>query len=80
MGDPGASIPTRQTGSTRARCSVRLVARLGAHPSPFVSQLAKAKGSCEAYGLTKDIRSVERLPQVGKKDLKWNNATAEDHG
>jgi urease alpha subunit len=36
--------------------------------------LAKQKGVGKKYGLTKRIEAVRGCRQVGKKDLKWNNA------
>jgi urease subunit alpha len=73
MGDPNASIPTPQPvfmrpmfggfGQATGPCSIA-----------FVSQICKTKGIAKSYGLTKRIEAVKGCRQVGKKDLKWNNA------
>jgi urease subunit alpha len=73
MGDPNASIPTPQPvfmrpmfgsfGKATGPCSIA-----------FVSQLCKQKGIAAGYGLTKRIEAVKGCRQIGKKDLKWNNA------
>ncbi len=73
MGDPNASIPTPQPvymrpmfgsfGQATGPCSIA-----------FVSQLCQSKGVAKKYGLNKRIEAVKGCRQVGKKDLKWNNA------
>jgi urease subunit alpha len=74
MGDPNASIPTPQPvfmrpmfgsfGRATGPCSIA-----------FVSQLCKTKGIAKSYGLTKRIEAVKGCRKLGKKDLKWNDAT-----
>jgi urease subunit alpha len=74
MGDPNASIPTPQPvfmrpmfgsfGQASGACSIT-----------FVSQLCKSKGIARRYGLHKRIEAVQGCRNIGKKDLKWNNAT-----
>jgi urease subunit alpha len=74
MGDPNASIPTPQPvlmrpmfgsyGRATGGCSVA-----------FVSQAAKAAGVGKRYGLTKRVEAVRGCRKIGKKDLKWNDAT-----
>ena len=74
MGDPNASIPTPQPvfmrpmfggfGKGTGACSVA-----------FVSQLCQAEGIAAGYGLTKRIEAVRGCRKIGKRDLKWNNAT-----
>ena len=78
MGDPNATIPTPQPvfmrpmfgsfGRAAGPCSIA-----------FVSQLCQTRGVAKSYGLTKRIEAVKGCRQVGKKDLKWNNATAQNH-
>ncbi len=73
MGDPNASIPTPQPvymrpmfgsfGQAAGPCSIA-----------FVSQLCQKQGIAQSYGLTKRIEVVKGCRQIGKKDLKWNNA------
>lgn len=74
MGDPNASIPTPQPvfmrpmfggfGQAPGACSIT-----------FVSQLCKSKGIAKRYGLHKRIEAVMGCRSIGKKDLKWNDAT-----
>jgi urease subunit alpha len=74
MGDPNASIPTPQPvfmrpmfgsfGRATGPCSIA-----------FVSQICKQKGIAKSYGLSKRIEAVKGCRKIGKKDLKWNNAT-----
>jgi len=76
MGDPNASIPTPQPvfmrpmfgsfGRASGPCSIA-----------FVSQSCLSKGTARSYGLTKRIEAVKGCRKIGKKDLKWNNATPE---
>jgi urease alpha subunit len=73
MGDPNASIPTPQPvmmrpmfgafGSAPGSCSIA-----------FVSQLCKQRGVAAKYGLTKRIEAVRNCRNIGKADLKWNDA------
>ena len=73
MGDPNASIPTPQPVFMRPMFG-SFGRATGSTALAFVSQLAKQKGVGKAYGLTKQIAAVKGCRQVGKKDLKWNNA------
>ncbi len=74
MGDPNASIPTPQPvfarpmfgGFGRASSSISIA---------FVSQACKSKGAAENYGLKKRIEAVENCRGIGKKDMKFNDAT-----
>jgi urease subunit alpha len=74
MGDPNASIPTPQPvlmrpmfgsfGGATGLCSIA-----------FVSQICKQTGVAKGYGLSRRIEAVKGCRKIGKKDLKWNNAT-----
>ena len=74
MGDPNASIPTPQPvymrpmfgafGSAPAGCSMA-----------FVSRAFKDSGKAANYNLRKHTEPVRNCRQIGKKDLKWNDAT-----
>jgi urease subunit alpha len=74
MGDPNASIPTPQPvimrpmfgsfGQATDLCSVA-----------FVSQACLNEGISKKYGLSKRIEAVHGCRKIGKKDLKWNDAT-----
>jgi urease subunit alpha len=74
MGDPNASIPTPQPVYMRP-----MFGAFGRAPGPisvsFVSQLAKTKGITDAYGLSKRVEAVSGCRKLGKKDMKWNDAT-----
>ncbi len=73
MGDPNASIPTPQPVFMRPMFGA-FGRATGMSSIAFVSQLAKQKGVGKKYGLTKRIEAVRGCRNVGKKDLKWNNA------
>jgi urease subunit alpha len=74
MGDPNASIPTPQPvlmrpmfgafGSAPGSCSIA-----------FVSRACQQAGSLKSCGLTKHIEAVHGCRKLGKKDMKWNDAT-----
>ncbi len=74
MGDPNASIPTPQPVFMRP-----MFGGFGHAPGPisiaFVSQLCHEEKVAEGYRLTKRIEPVRGCRTIGKKDLKWNNAT-----
>ena len=74
MGDPNASIPTPQPvfmrpmfgafGGASARTALA-----------FVSRACKEAGSLEGSGLLKPLEAVKGCRNLGKKDMKWNDAT-----
>ena len=74
MGDPNASIPTPQPVFMRP-----MFGAFGHAPGPisiaFVSQLCREKGVAAGYGLSKRIEAVRGCRALGKKDMKWNDAT-----
>jgi len=74
MGDPNASIPTPQPVYTRPMFGAygRSVERSAVS---FVSAAAQADGIGERLGLAKDTVAVTNTRQIGKKDLKLNDAT-----
>ncbi|APX12153.1 urease subunit alpha [Tateyamaria omphalii] len=76
MGDPNASIPTPQPVYTRPMFGAygRSVERSAV---TFVSTAAQAEGIGASLGLAKDTVAVENTRNIGKKDLKLNNATPE---
>ena len=37
--------------------------------------MAKSKGVADTYGLSKRIEAVSGCRKLGKKDMKWNDAT-----
>ena len=74
MGDPNASIPTPQPVFMRP-----MFGAFGRAPGPisiaFVSQLCLVRGVAASYGLSKRIEAVRGCRRLGKKDMKWNDAT-----
>ncbi|MEL7163977.1 MAG: urease subunit alpha [Pseudomonadota bacterium] len=76
MGDPNASIPTPQPVYTRPMFGAygRSVERSAV---TFVSAAAQAEGIGAALGLAKDTLAVQNTRNIGKKDLKLNDATPE---
>ncbi|MEO0666515.1 MAG: urease subunit alpha [Pseudomonadota bacterium] len=74
MGDPNASIPTPQPVYTRPMFGAygRSVERSAV---TFVSAAAQAEGIGASLGLAKDTVAVQNTRQIGKKDLKLNDAT-----
>ena len=76
MGDPNASIPTPQPVYTRPMFGAygRSVERSAV---TFVSAAAQAEGIGASLGLAKDTVAVQNTRNIGKKDLKLNDATPE---
>jgi len=74
MGDPNASIPTPQPVTMRP-----MFGAFGSAPGPisiaFVSKVCKEQGVAAGYGLSKRIEPVFGCRTIGKKDMKWNDAT-----
>ncbi|PYC48809.1 urease subunit alpha [Litorivita pollutaquae] len=73
MGDPNASIPTPQPVYSRPMFGTmgRAVERSAAL---FVSAAAEADGIRGKYGLSKDVVAVKGTRNIGKADLKLNDA------
>jgi urease subunit alpha len=73
MGDPNASIPTPQPVYMRP-----MFGSFGRAPGlcslAFVSKLCQEDGVAAEYGLTKRIEAVRNCRNIGKRDLKWNDA------
>jgi urease subunit alpha len=74
MGDPNASIPTPQPVFMRP-----MFGAFGRASGPisiaFVSQICKDQGVAASYGLSKRIEAVRGCRLLGKKNMKWNDAT-----
>jgi len=74
MGDPNASIPTPQPVFMRP-----MFGAFGSAPGPisyaFVSRACQENGVAAGYGLRKQIEAVRGCRKIGKKDMKWNDAT-----
>jgi urease alpha subunit len=74
MGDPNASIPTPQPFFMRPMFGA-LGRAAGSTSIAFVSQACRDKGVAASYGLSKRIEAVRGCRKLGKKDMKWNDAT-----
>ncbi|WGH79973.1 urease subunit alpha [Jannaschia ovalis] len=74
MGDPNASIPTPQPVHSRSMFAAlgRAVERSAVI---FVSEAAQADGLGASLGLAKDTLAVRGTRDIGKRDLKLNDAT-----
>jgi urease subunit alpha len=74
MGDPNASIPTPQPVFMRP-----MFGAFGAAPGPIsialVSKACKEQGVAAGYGLSKRLEAVRGCRNLGKKQMKWNDAT-----
>jgi len=73
MGDPNASIPTPQPVYMRPMFGAFGLA-VGGTSIAFVSQLCKSEGVAAQYGLTKRIEAVRHCRNIGKRNMKWNDA------
>ncbi|PSN66682.1 urease [Corynespora cassiicola Philippines] len=70
MGDPNASIPTVEPIIMRP-----MFAPLVPQSSiTFVSQASIASGVIKSYGLRKRVEAVRNCRNIGKKDMKYNDA------
>ncbi|HZK04454.1 MAG TPA: urease subunit alpha [Actinomycetaceae bacterium] len=76
MGDPNASIPTPQPRTMRNQFGAHGRA-LGETSLVFVSKAALDAGVPEELHLTKRPYAVHGCRDIGKKDLKFNDATPE---
>jgi len=76
MGDPNASIPTPQPVYSRPMFGAfgRAVENAAV---VFVSEAAQAEGIGDKLGLAKQTVAVSHTRNIGKKDLKLNDATPE---
>jgi urease alpha subunit len=74
MGDPNASIPTPQPVFMRPMFG-SFGRATGTSSLAFVSVSSLASGSVASYGLTKRLEPVGRCRNLGKRDMKLNDAT-----
>jgi urease subunit alpha len=74
MGDPNASIPTPQPVYMRPMFG-SLGRAIGGSCMAFVSAASVADGVVSTYGLTKRIEPVRNCRNLGKRDMKLNDAT-----
>jgi urease subunit alpha len=73
MGDANASIPTPQPLMMRPMFGA-LGRATGATSIAWVSQRAIEEGHLHALGLTKRVAAVKRCRNLGKKDMRLNDA------
>jgi urease subunit alpha len=76
MGDPNASIATPQPVYMRPQFAAYGRA-LSKSCMTFVSKAALKNGIGERYGLERELAAVEHCRDIGKKDMKRNEATPE---
>lgn len=74
IGDPGASIPTPQPVMYRRMFAAHGSATHSANIT-FMSKRAIQQGVHEKLGLKRRIGTVKNCRNIGKKDMKWNDAT-----
>lgn len=74
LGDPGASIPTPQPVIFRPMYGTTGDAIYDTNIT-FMSKAAIDKGVPEKLGLKRRIGEVKNCRNIGKKDMKWNDAT-----
>ncbi|MGE3313405.1 MAG: urease subunit alpha [Limisphaerales bacterium] len=76
MGDPNASIPTPQPVFMRP-----MFGAFGSAPAAssvaFVSQRSITDNVAPGYGLAKPLEAVQNCRTLGKRDMRWNDATPE---
>src|SRR5439155_1484967 len=77
MGDAGASIPTPQPLSMRPMFGARAP---GAISLAFLSRRAHAEGTVAPLGLRKRLHAVRGCRELGKRDMKRNDAPATPSG
>ncbi len=76
MGDPNASIATPQPVYMRPQFA-SLGRALSKSCMSFVSKASIEDGIAERYGLQREVVPVEGCREIGKKDMKRNEATPE---
>jgi urease subunit alpha len=76
MGDPNASIPTPQPVYMRPQFAAYGRA-LSKSCLTFVSKASLEDGIIEKYGLQREVVPVEHCRDIGKKDMRRNEATPE---
>ena len=74
MGDPNASIPTPEPVYMRPMFGA-LGSAPARSPSLLSARAARKAAWRPGYGLTKRIEAVRGCRALGKKDMKWNDAT-----
>ncbi|HEV8543670.1 MAG TPA: urease subunit alpha [Verrucomicrobiae bacterium] len=73
MGDPNASIPTPQPVFMRPMFG-SFGRAVGSSSIAFVSRLCKERHAADAYGLSKRVEAVFGCRNIGKRQMRWNDA------
>jgi urease subunit alpha len=73
MGDPNASIPTPQPVLMRPMFG-SFGRAVGSSSVAFVSTASAQSGTAAQYALTKRIEPVRHCRDIGKKQMRWNDA------
>ncbi|KAL1721902.1 hypothetical protein EV715DRAFT_270772 [Schizophyllum commune] len=74
MGDANASIPTVQPYFSKPMWGAK-PGSAALNSVSFVSSLSITSGTIASYGLSKRCEAVKNCRNIGKKDMKWNDAT-----
>ncbi|KAH7875709.1 urease [Lentinula edodes] len=74
MGDANASIPSVQPFFSKPMWGAK-AGSAALNSVAFVSQVSIDSGTLVSYGLSKRFEAVRNCRNIGKKDMKWNNAT-----
>jgi urease len=70
MGDPNASIPTVEPVVMRPMFGAMNPSR----SITWVSQASVENGKVAEYGLKRRVEAVRNCRNIGKRDMKWNDA------
>ncbi|KAK7037956.1 urease [Favolaschia claudopus] len=76
MGDANASIPSVQPFFGKPMWGAK-PGSAALNSRAFVSQISLESGTVQSYGLSKRLEAVRNCRAIGKKDMKWNDATPE---
>ncbi|KAJ3712160.1 urease [Lentinula raphanica] len=74
MGDANASIPSVQPFYSKPMWGAK-PGSAALNSVAFVSQISIDSGTVASYGLSKRFEAVKNCRNIGKKDMKWNDAT-----
>ncbi|KAJ3795853.1 urease [Lentinula aff. detonsa] len=74
MGDANASIPSVQPFYSKPMWGAK-PGSAALNSVAFVSQISIESGTVASYGLSKRFEAVKNCRNIGKKDMKWNDAT-----
>ncbi|KAE9402507.1 urease [Gymnopus androsaceus JB14] len=74
MGDANASIPSVQPFFSKPMWGAK-AGSAALNSVAFVSEISVTSGAVGSYGLSKRFEAVKNCRNIGKKDMKWNDAT-----